>query len=118
RQRAPDQRERYPRVLRLSSQLYRRAVGVHARGSLTERSKSWQKAEADDARRCRPAESLGGRRAEGEELTDHDRAVGIHASGRASVTETLEETLGARSCGRGSGESDDRNKDKKQAFFP
>src|SRR5262249_48017957 len=59
------------------------------------------------ARRGRPAEGL--RNAGGNSgLTDHDPAVGAHASGIASVSlpaqkaETLEETLGAGSCGCGS----------------
>src|SRR5262249_57849639 len=46
---------------------------------------SRQKAEADHAARCRPAEGL--REAAGIiASTDHDRAVSVHAIGRACVT--------------------------------
>src|SRR5262249_41543025 len=58
-------------------------VGVHAVGNAPGRN-SWQKAEADHARRCRPAEGLVG--AGIKAMTDHDPAVSVHANGHANVT--------------------------------
>src|SRR5262249_34486813 len=70
-----------------------RAVGVHAGGIAKVASR--QKAEADHAARCRPAE--GFRRDNAGEVgaiakTDHDRAVGAHASGRAGVAAKSRDT--------------------------
>src|SRR5262249_47004198 len=63
-----------------------RAVSVHAIGTAYGRCRSRQKAEADHARRCRPAEGLRwGWGWEGGASTDHDHTVGVHAGGSATV---------------------------------